>query len=315
MVDHRQVGGDPEVGLHRKPTGQRHREVQGGEMARAVRDHRALGHRRGARGVEDLPDVVGVDLDVGLGGRHAVQERPECHTPRDRVTADGDRGADPQAGRGEGGLGARPQLGVDDGQTRFDLTDQVLEHVRGEGRVDRHRHHPRLRDTDLRQVGLDRVLAEQENPCPGLEPRSRQGVGDLAGDLVRLAVGDGGEPLLTMGTGAASDRGLVRVAPGQTLEHVPDRGPFPPVHRAPSAQTGDVDLLELSLQVHTSLLADPPDGAQHRVTRRPSQPPSHQQFTISPTDHPVTAATSHPRSIGMSSSSPSTRRRDLPPLT
>ena len=41
---------------------------------------------------------------------------------------------------------------------------------------------------------------------------------------------------LAEGALADDDRGLVRVAPGQTFEDVSDRGPFPPVDGAPPAQ-------------------------------------------------------------------------------
>jgi len=53
-----------------------------------MRDHHALGQRVGARGEQDLSDVVAVDLNLGLGVALPVDEVGEAHAVLDRVTAD-----------------------------------------------------------------------------------------------------------------------------------------------------------------------------------------------------------------------------------
>jgi hypothetical protein len=247
VVDHRQEDPDHEVALDAQPAAERHREVQPREVARAVREHHALGHRRRAGGEQQLPDVVTVDLDVGLGDRPPLDELGERRAARDGATADRDGGPDGQPPGGERLLRARPQLGVDDRERRLGAGDQVLEHVRGQRGVQRHRDHPGLGDADLGDVGLDGVLAEQQHPRRRLQAAFPQRVRHLVGELVGLP--EGQRPVALVGVRArpAGDRDLVRVAPREPFQHVADRGPLPPVDGAAAPQVGDVDVARTRL--------------------------------------------------------------------
>jgi len=235
------MGAEAQVAVVAQAARQRQREVQPGQVGAVVREHHALRHRGGAGCEQQLPDVVAVDLHLGFGHRPAVDQVGERGAAADRATTDGDGGAHRRAGGGEHRLEPWPELGVDHGEPWFGEPDQVLHHVRGEGGVERYGDHAGLRDPDLGEVGLDRVLAEQQNPVAGREACRGESVCELVRDRIGLPVGDRGETLVAVGTVYPGQRAPVRVAPDDAFQDVADRCAFPSVDSAPPAQRLHID--------------------------------------------------------------------------
>jgi len=127
-------------------------------------------------------------------------------------------------------------------EPRFGQLDEVRDHVGGEVRVERDGDHARLRDADLGEVGLHRVLAEQQHAVARGEAGGGERVGDLVRRLVGPPVGDAREGLVAVGALPAGDGDLVGIAPGQPFEDVADRRALETVYRPAPAESGDVDV-------------------------------------------------------------------------
>ena len=142
-----------------------------------------------------------------------------------------------------------PQLGVHDGQLRLDQFDHGGHQVRRHHRVQRRGDQARLGDADLGQVGLDRVLAEQQDDVALGEPAGQQRVRHLVRHLVGLPVGQRREPRVGVGARPADDGQLVRPAPGHPLDQVADAHPLPAVDGAPVMQAGHIEVHGASISV------------------------------------------------------------------
>ena len=241
VVDDRQERAQPQVGLDAEAAGERQREGIGAHVRVGVGQHHPLGQRCGARGEEDLPDVIPMHHRVRFRRRLAGDELSERHTAADHVPADRDAHISPQARRGECVPSLWPQLGVNHDQAGLGQCDQVPEHVRGEGGVDRDGHQASLGRGQLGQVRLDGVLTDQQDPVAALQAPRQQAVGEAVDDVVGLPVGQA----LTLWFGErpspADDRDLIRAAPGHPLQDVPDTDPVPAVVRTSVVEARDID--------------------------------------------------------------------------
>src|SRR6185312_6000170 len=81
-----------------------------------------------------------------------------------------------EALRSERLLSPGPQFGVHDGQLRLDQVDHGLYEVRCHHRVQRRGDEAGLGDADLGHVGLDRVLAEQQDYVAAFQAAGQQRV-------------------------------------------------------------------------------------------------------------------------------------------
>jgi hypothetical protein len=195
-----------------------------------------------------LPDVVAVDLDVGLGHRLPGHEVGEGQAAGHRAAADGDGHGHAQAGRVERHLRPRPQLGVDDGQLRRHQLDHGRHHVGGHHRVDGRAHQAGLGAAELGQQAFHRVLAEEHDDVAAAQPAGQQPVRELVGQLVGLPVGQPLVQRVAERPRPADESLLVGKAPGHALKQVADAGPLPAVHGPPVVQAGHIEI-----SVHAAL--------------------------------------------------------------
>ena len=243
----RQVGQQEDVHLRRVVERQRvHRpvgllEVQGGDGAQVlvhqgpVGHHRALGQRRGARGVQELYEVLGagrsgVRRPAGLLRRRATRARlvrrrrpagagpvrrpwsRRCHACEQRIVGVAQR-QHPHPVRQPGG-----QRGVGEHQRAPGLLDDVPQVLTGQAVVDGYVHQPGAGAAEKAdQVGVG-VVAVGRDPPAGLHTGAAQQLGRGRHRLVELPVGPRPVP----------------VAQRHPVGHPPRAAPQHPVDRAAS---------------------------------------------------------------------------------
>ena len=198
-------------------------------IAEGVRNHHGLGHRGGARGQQDLPDIVAMNAHLGLGFRRAGDEVTKAHSARGRrrraVIARHRR----YPGIDERRAFIRPKVGIHQGHPRVNMPQHVFDNVRRHHRVDRHRHQPGLRNPQLAEVGLHRVLAEHRHPIAALKTQRQQRVRQLIGNAVRLPVSHARKQGVVDGVCGGAERDLVRLAPGHAFQQVANRNAIPAI--------------------------------------------------------------------------------------
>jgi hypothetical protein len=204
--------------------------------------HHPLRHRRRPRREEQLPDVVAVDRRIGIVRRLAVDEGAQRLAPCDGLTPDLDRQSGPPPGVLDRGGVARPDLGVDHEQGRFDAGEDVDDDDRIERRVERGDDESGLGHTELDEEGLHRIFAEHGHDVALPQASGRQGMGDAVGGRVGLPVGQAGVGLVGPGAGGTDDGDAFGVAPRQPFDHVADGGPVPAVVGPAVVQAGHVDV-------------------------------------------------------------------------
>ncbi len=183
-------------------------EVEGGDRAQvlvdqgAVRYHRALGQGGGARGVEELHQVLGARLRAVVRGcrREAGQERVVGVAQGQRADVTGEPVREAGVGEDQGAAG---------------LADDVREVVAGEVVVDRHVHETGAgAGQEADQVGV-RVVAVGADPVAGGEALAEQDARRAGDGLVQF--------LVRPGTAGVLDRDPCRGAPGAAPQHPVNR--------------------------------------------------------------------------------------------
>ncbi len=162
---------------------------------RAVRQHRALGRRLGAAGVDDLQQVVAADVDLGRRGRcvdqHIESQRDAGRRGRRLFRWQPQQPLDARVAR-RGVLAERRQAAVDRQQPRAGVAQDVGGLVGVEHEVHRHQHGPQSCEGKSQGCKAMRVARQHRDPiAPGHTLRV-QPSGQARGDGVELAPGPRG---------------------------------------------------------------------------------------------------------------------------
>jgi hypothetical protein len=135
----------------------------------------------------------------------------------------------------------RPQLRVNDRETRSDPLDEVADHICRQGRVDGDDDEPGFGCADLEKVCVHGVLTHEQDAIALLEPTRQESLGNLIRELVGLPVGQSRQVLVPVGARPADKDLLVRVAPGQALEDVADAHSLPSIDGTTMGEIGDIN--------------------------------------------------------------------------
>ena len=164
-----------------------------GEVERrmaAVAAHGALGPARGARGVHQRPQLLGLHIDRRLGRRG---RRDQVLVGLVSLRRDGAAEVDVAPRRdpevAADAVDAVDEVGLHDAGLRLAVVDDVGDLAADEAEVDRHHHQPGLGRRRIDLEPLDRVVGEDRDPIAALESEPQQPVGEPAGPLVPLPEG------------------------------------------------------------------------------------------------------------------------------
>ena len=240
MECHRGEGARAQFILVVQPPRHRQDVIVSGHVGIGVGDHHRLRLRRRAGGEQDFPDVIRMDRDIRILDALVRDEVVKGRIPFVRPRTDGHDRRD--ACRLERMAHALPKVGIDNGATGLHSLQPVRDDVRGHHHVHRCGNQPGLGDGDLRQPGLDGVVAEHGHPRRIRQTQGQQSVGDTVHQFMRLSVGDAGVLRVDGRIRRGDQAFLVRGAPRHTLEDVAHRHAVPALVVAAVAKVLDVDL-------------------------------------------------------------------------
>ena len=152
----------------------------------AVRQHRALGAPRGARGVEQAGEVVGPADDGLVVGRHAGRQFGDVAVAAPVQHDHGSAAAPGNVARGRRGRG------VADDHRGPGVGDEVVQLGGRIGRVERLVHATRLERAEVEQDVFGRFLHLHRHPVAGRDSEFQQRIGIAPRTLGQVAVAEAG---------------------------------------------------------------------------------------------------------------------------